>query len=408
MDKYSSMTIVDLGGGRWQARLRYKEDGVWRRDSRNFEASSKRAARAEGERVRAELERLAAARLAVPVGEDGGPLLLPAFLEAYVRGSEAGGGIEPTTATNYRHAAAHICRYLSLKRVDELTPQDVLAMQEGLLSDGLCPNTVARAHRFLKQAMAYAVDMGVVSRTPFTRQVKPPKRVYREPNALDDATRMRLLAALDATADTELTLAVRLGLSAGLRREEICGLRWRDVDLGRGVVMVRQAITQVGGKTYLKGPKTPKSRRDVPLEPDLARRLSRRLSDVRRACAARDADFSPDLYALGDDRGAFYNPTRLTKEFGALSKALDLRGTTGKRVGLHDLRHTFATYLVAKGTDVKTVSSLMGHANAAMTLNVYASADPDARLAAGRVVAEAMAERPRRDEGPRRPLLRVV
>ena len=98
-------------------------------------------------------------------------------------------------------------------------------MQEGLLEDGLCPNTVARAHRFLKQAMAYAVDMGVVSRTPFTRQVKPPVRVYLEPNALDDATRRRLLAALDATADSELTLAVRLGLSAGLRREEICGLR---------------------------------------------------------------------------------------------------------------------------------------------------------------------------------------
>jgi integrase len=78
------------------------------------------------------------------------------------------------------------------------------------------------------------------------------------------------------------------------------------------------------------------------------------------------------------------------------------------RVDLHDLRRTFATYLVAKGTDVKTVSSLMGHANAAMTLNVYASADPDARLAAGRVVAEAMAERPTREETPRRPLLRVV
>lgn len=102
------MTIVDLGGNRWQARLRYKEDGAWKRDSRNFEAASRRAARAEGERL----------------------------------------------------AAAHICRYLSLRRVDELVPQDVLAIQEGLLEDGLCPNTVTRAHRFLKQAMAYAVDMG--------------------------------------------------------------------------------------------------------------------------------------------------------------------------------------------------------------------------------------------------------
>ena len=407
MEKYSSMTIVDLGGGRWQARLRYKEGNVWRRDSRNFRANSRRAATVVANEIRADLERLAATDHKTHV-DDNGSLLLPRFLETYTSSLEAGGGIEPTTAVNYHHTTAHICRYLSTCRVDEVTPQAILKMQEGLLEDGLCANTVAKAHRFLKQAMQYAVDTGLVEKTPFNRQVKPPKRVYREPNAFDDATRRRLLAALDATADTELTLAVRLGLSAGLRREEICGLRWRDVDLDRRVILVRQAITQAGGKTYLKGPKTPKSRRDVPLELDLAKRLSRRLEGIRRACIARGTVLSPDLYVLGNDSGAFYNPTRLTKEFGALSKALDLRGATGRRVGLHDLRHTFATYLVAKGTDVKTVSSLMGHSNAAMTLNVYASADPDAKLAAGRVVAEAMAERPAREETPRRPLLRVV
>lgn len=71
------------------------------------------------------------------------------------------------------------------------------------------------------------------------------------------------------------------------------------------------------------------------------------------------------------------HPTRPRRR---LLAALDPRGTTGKRVGQHDLRHTFATYLVAKGTDVKTAGSPMGHANAMMTPDVYASADPDARL----------------------------
>lgn len=68
----------------------------------------------------------------------------------------------------------------------------------------------------------------------------------------------------------------------------------------------------------------------------------------------------------------------------------------------HHLRHTYATYLVAAGTDIKTVSSLIGHANGAMTLNTYASADSHARRSAARTIAEQMAARPRdsdHDEG---------
>mgnify|MGYP001684909077 CR=1 FL=1 len=86
-------------------------------------------------------------------------------------------------------------------------------------------------------------------------------------------------------------------------------------------------------------------------------------------------------------------PSRLGKEFCSLAKALDLISIAGKRVTLHDLRHAYATFLIARGVDVKTVSSLMGHADATVTLNVYASADPAARRQAAEVVAKAMAER---------------
>jgi hypothetical protein len=128
MEKYTGMTLKDLGDGRWQARFSYKDGDRWKWKSRNFRAPSERAARREAAARRAELEE-EAAREALPLGMGDDELLLPRFLEAYIRGSEAGGGIEPTTATNYRHAAAHICRHLSSWRVDELTPQAILAMQ---------------------------------------------------------------------------------------------------------------------------------------------------------------------------------------------------------------------------------------------------------------------------------------
>jgi len=71
-----------------------------------------------------------------------------------------------------------------------------------------------------------------------------------------------------------------------------------------------------------------------------------------------------------------------------------LVGTQGRVPTFHDLRHTFATAAIAEGVDVKTVSSILGHTNAAMTLNVYASADPAAKRAAAETIGEVMGRRP--------------
>lgn len=173
-----------------------------------------------------------------------------------------------------------------------------------------------------------------------------------------------------------------------MRREEICGLRWRDIDFKEGTIRVRDAVTEANGRAYEKAPKSASSRRDVPLEPDLARRLKAKHDALLPAVGKVEL---AGWYVLGNEKWCL--PSRLGKEFSALAKALDLVGTAGTRVCLHDLRHTYATNLIARGVDVKNVSSLMGHADATVTLNVYASADPTARRRAAEVVAKAMAER---------------
>lgn len=164
---------------------------------------------------------------------------------------------------------------------------------------------------------------------------------------------------------------------------------WRDVDIAGGTLKVRRAVVMASGKALVKGPKTATSWRDVDLEPDLAARLGRRRDAVAGA-------WSPDLYVLGAADGSFLRPERLSKDFTCISRSLGLRGTTGEQVTFRDLRHTYATCLIARGVDVKTVSSLMGHSNPAMTLSVYTSADPAARRQAAEVVRAAMAERPAR------------
>ena len=390
--KYSNPSVRDRGGGHWQARFRYREGGKWKTLSRNFEATSKRDATKKATQLHRRLEEEAErAKLRVLLVMDEDEAVLERFLEKYISGIEGSGQIERTTAAGYRSSAAHICRYLGDVRIDDITADMIVSMQRRLLTeDGLCSDSVAKDHRLLKQALSYAVETGALAKSPFTKSLKAPKRRRREPNALDDSERQRLLAALDSMVDSELTLAVRLGLSAGLRREEICGLRWRDIDFKRDLILVRNAVTEAAGHSFEKGPKSETSRRDIPLEPDLKVRLE---AKYKRVLASSGKAKAASRYVIETSEGRWYLPSRLGKEFSSLARSLDLVGTTGKRVTLHDLRHTYATFLIARGVDVKTVASLMGHADATVTLNVYASADPTARQQAADVVAEAMAER---------------
>ena len=92
-----------------------------------------------------------------------------------------------------------------------------------------------------------------------------------------------------------------------------------------------------------------------------------------------------DPYVLGtpDPDSRPYHPTRLSKDFATFAKM------NGFDVTFHDLRHTFATMMIAGGTDVRTVASYLGHSNVAMTLNTYAEVDPDAKRAAVDKIGEA-------------------
>lgn len=162
-----------------------------------------------------------------------------------------------------------------------------------MIKDGYVSETVARIHNSLKRHLADAVELGYIPKSPFTRSARPPRVEHKEKNALDDATRKRLLSLLEYMGDTRFTLAVRLGLGARLRNEEVVGLHWEDVDLDRVYLHIRRALASVGGKSLEKGPKTQACRRDIPIDKDLARCCWPRrclhvtwAEDPRRRCVA--------------------------------------------------------------------------------------------------------------------------
>lgn len=315
-------------------------------------------------------------KLELEGGAVGMAMPLRDFLNAFLRYKEESGTIEPSTVRSYRGEVKQICAYLGNVRLDELSVQDVNKWMSDMTADGYAPKSVAKPFRLLKQALKWGMSQDLI-RKNVCDYCKPPKRVKTPINALNREDRTRMLKlAIAAEAESPLGLAIELALTTGMRRGEVCALRWSDFD-EKGTITVSHALGNGPGGFYLKEPKTGSSARTIPLTRHTAMVLKAKRFDTWRVMSEMGVD-PGDPYILGtqvpDSRP--YNPTQLGKDFAAFCKM------NGFDCTFHDLRHTFATMMIGNGCDVRTVASYLGHASVSMTLDIYADVDPEAKQAA--------------------------
>lgn len=365
----------------WVYRLAYyAENGTRKATSKAFKpdevktsAQAKRAARAWRETLISEARAGAESDGTAPT------------IAEYMREVVDGSGANDSSKLGYRPYMRRIESRFGSMALQDLTAEDVGAWQADMRIEGLAPNTIRHAHALLSHVMNMALQDGYVPRNVCKmRAAKAPKKPYQEPNTLTADERGRLLAYLSEADPSPVNTAAALALLAGLRRGELCGLRWKDTDLDGATVKIRTAVGKRAGGTYEKAPKTGASIRTVPLPDRALDALRKRLEAMRSeagAFAPVDSFCWPDLFVLGKPDGSYCNPDVLGHEWAALRKFLNLKGTQ-RPPTLHDLRHTYITWLVTDGADVKTVASLAGHSDVAHTLNIYAAADPNAQRAA--------------------------
>lgn len=372
--KYESAQITPYKD-RWRGNLRYKDEtGKWRTKSKVLKAKGKREARHELDKWRSEMEEEAlweapGAKRPGSVGE---------FVAQYIDTLEHSQTVERSTLTPYRAMQKHITAGLGNIPFERLDSDTAQAWVNQMVEDGYAASTIRKALNLLKASYKDAVQRHSIPYSPI-EAVKTPKIAKKEPNALDTVQRAKLLAYLDVAGNTPVNIAVKIALHTGMREQELCGLRWKDVDMKAGVLHIRNVIGRDGGKTYEKEPKTGGSRRDVPISPEVAEALNMRRAQMAEECMETGIALTPDHHVIGRIDGSYMNPHSLWRDWKAIAKSLGLVGTEGKVPVFHDLRHTFATAAIASGADVKSVSSILGHANAAMTLNIYASADAEAK-----------------------------
>ena len=366
--------------GHWYGILSYKDGGTWRERSKRLEAESKRAAEAELAewRMRAELEssKRCSSQRVVP------------YMLSVVDSLEGCRAIEKSTAGHYRKDARAWEPWLGDVRMCDLTRDSIELAVSDMLAQGRAATTVNRRLTMLKMACEEAVERGDLAKSP-ARGVRRPKLSRPKVNYCDKSTRDAVFRKVESLPTSRYTVAYQIALRAGLRRSEICALQVQDFDQTTKTLWVRRSIGMDGSKPYVKDTKTDRDR-DVPLTDAVVEVIAGWLAHQRREWAAVGLALRPTDWLLGYPDGHFMSPDVLSRKWASLAENEGWLGAAGKRPTLHDLRHTFATVAVASGADVKSVSSILGHANTSMTLDVYASADKRAKRDAAALIDSQM------------------
>lgn len=294
----------------------------------------------------------------------------------WVDGLRLMGLVEPSTADDYGKS---LRAWVSLADLElrDVSRRHVEAAMRRMLSDGRVPSTVRKRLVTLRHMFDDAVSYGDVPSNPCDG-IRNPKQRMTPRNYLPVEERERLKARIESS-NIQITVAAAIALYAGLREAEICALRASDVNLESGVGWVRWAVGRERGGTYLKDAKNGHAR-DFPIPEPLSMAIGRWVD--------ANSVHGNSFLLTGTDRWA--DPIVIGRKWGSLCEIEGFLGVLGKPPTFHDLRHTYATVAISAGVDVKTVSSVLGHSSAAMTLDVYAVADPVAKRMSAEVVARAM------------------
>lgn len=280
--------------------------------------------------------------------------------------------LAPKTLERYKELAEQqIIPTLGSIVLQKLRPSAVQSWHATILKAGgknrrpLSARTVGHAHRVLHRALQRAVENETLARN-VASSISPPKVEEDEVEILDGG---QVAATLHKLHGHEFYSIAALALATGMRRGELLGLLWADVDLEGASLRVERSLeeTTAGGVRF-KAPKTKHGRRTISLPPSAVSVLrEHRVRQLERRLALGLGRSTGDALVFANMEGSPISPRWHSREWLRVCVALSL-----PRVKFHALRHTHASALIAAGLDVVAISRRLGHANPTVTLNVYA------------------------------------
>jgi integrase len=257
----------------------------------------------------------------------------------------------------------HIIPSLGAIYLHQLTPQHLQAFYARKLQEGLKPRSIAVLHAIIHSALENAVKWNLVSRNVASLVSKPRVERYE----VHPLTPTQAQVLINAAKETSLEALLTLAVTTGMRRGELLGLHWEDVDLRSGFLHVRRTLSHFSGSGFVEGdPKTKSSRRKVLLPTIAIEALKAHRSRQEQAKAQAGEKWREHHLVFCTAVGNYLHAEIVRRHFHDLLKKAGL-----PPMRFHDLRHSAATILLIMGVHSKVVQELLGHSTITMTIDTY-------------------------------------
>lgn len=256
-----------------------------------------------------------------------------------------------------------------------------------LFSDGLSANSVIHHHAIIRKALDYAYKMDIIPNNPADKVQRPKKEQYigsfYNENELNEL--------FEKSKDDPLNLMIRMASYYGLRRSEILGLKWDAFDFDNKTITIKHTVTigRIDGKRQIYSKdrtKNKSSYRTLPLIDDIADRLLefKGQQEYFKKAFGKSYYNKDKEYVFVKPDGKLTRPDYVSEHFKNLLKNLGLR-----HIRFHDLRHSCASLLLAKGIPMKAIQEWLGHSNFSTTANIYAHLDSNSKQLSAQVITSA-------------------
>lgn len=355
-------SIYQRKDGRWVGAL-YVYEANGKRRRRLVYGASRKDAVVKLEELRRKVDR------GVPITP--ADLTVGVYLNEWLA-QVVGERVRPKTLEAYRH---YVRRYLEpslgTKKLGRLTAREVRMYLDQLKRQGVGVRTIRYVHATLRAALEDAMREELIEKN-VAKLVRAPAapRTERAPLTVEETRTF-----LKANADDRLYALLVVVALLGLRRSEVLGLTWQDVDLVNGMLSIRRGLHRIGGELRTMDTKTARSRRTIPLPAVVSEALSSHKAAQARELA--DLGIGGSGHVFTTTIGTPLDPDNTSK---FVKKALKNAGV--RDVRMHDFRHGCVSVLLGLGVPPRTVMEIAGHSGLEMTMNVYAHVSLEDKKAA--------------------------
>lgn len=288
--------------------------------------------------------------------------------------------LSPTTQSNYIQMAYNkkngFLEFLGNIQLEKLNVIHLQRYVDFLVDSGLSAKTVKNRMMCIHGVIDKAMQLHYITMTyNFVGDVITPKIVKKQIQSYNEDEVKKLLELVDKDACDNVKLLIYLAVTTGMRRSEMNALTFDDIDLKEKTINVNKArVYQHRGKCVVKETKTASSVRVIPITNTLCTLIKKARKDYYKKMFAKGEDFVDSKAMFTDDCG---NPLRSETLSNEYKDFMDSHADEIRYLNLHALRHTFASLALKNNADIKSVQSILGHADASTTLNTYACAYED-------------------------------